>query len=411
MLSIRNIINSISPVEVEGVPVQETQQETFERVKKELFKHFVQFYPNQGYQTILCRYKGDKDKIDFTNPMVRSAKNMVFNLNAPYDCLMVAPHKAYEYDEFKSAHLNLEGVRVESFPDGTYIGMFYHPSQGKWMITTRSYVGGENSFRTNDRSFYELFGEAFTRTTGLTFETLNDEFNRDLTYSFVLQSPSILGVPRYVAPSLVLVEVRNRLNDFSLVDLNEIKPLFQERVWSISFPLIYQFDNWEQVDTFITNQPAQEQGLVFRYGEERSRVRNPEYLTAQKLLGNHSRIPDIYAQNKIDGTLSSFNETYPEMRTTIDKYDEVYRQLVNTTHNYYVAHHTRPADKRIDFSEIPKPIQTSIWNIHKQYLNSGTSRETRRQVKPNVVDSYFMGLTVIELGNVISYYEKYLQTF
>jgi hypothetical protein len=82
--------------------------------------------------------------------------------------------------------------------------------------------------------------------------------------------------------------------------------------------------------------------------------------------------------------------------------------MITEAHSYYIAHHTRPVGQKIIFSEIPRPLQTAVWNIHKQYMESGTSRETRRQVKPIVVENYFKNLTAVELGNVLSYWDSYL---
>jgi hypothetical protein len=64
----------------------------------------------------------------------------------------------------------------------------------------------------------------------------------------------------------------------------------------------------------------------------------------------------------------------------------------------------------MEFSEIPRPLQTAVWNLHKQYMESGTTRETRRQVKPIVVENYYKNLSAVELGNTLSYWDTYLST-
>ena len=50
-----------------------------------------------------------------------------------------------------------------------------------------------------------------------------------------------------------------------------------------------------------------------------------------------------------------------------------------------------------------------IIGIHKQYLESGSTSETRRQVKPNVVDAYYRNMTAIELANILTYWDKFVK--
>lgn len=385
----------------------ETAITFYDFVRNELRKKNIQIFTNQGKGTTLCRYKGDKSKMDWASELVRFSRSVVFDYET-HQTLMVSPPKSYLLEEFKVKHPTFEGVLVEGFPSGPMVNLFHHPSKG-WMISTRSYVGADNNFRSGEKSFHKLFNEALLKTTNLELEKLVDEFNKSLTYSFVLTHPDYFDVTRYANPSIVLVEVRNRGENHSLVNLSDIKSDFKGREWTINFPEQYTFATWDAVDEFIKTQPCQEQGLVFRFGEERAKVRNQEFLKARVLLGNHSKLIDIFAENLQNKTTNEFLEIFPEKMTEFEHYLEIYGLLIHQTHSYYIAHHTRPAGEKIEFSEIPRPIQTAIWNIHKQYLESGATRETRRQVKPLVVENYYKNLTAVELANVLSYWDIYLK--
>ena len=401
-LSFDNYLISFVP-SVEG----ETVIPFYDFVRNELRKKSVQFFTNQGKGTTLMRYKGDKSKMDWESELVRNARSIVFDYETR-ETLMVSPPKSLLLEDFKAKHPTFEGVLVEGFPSGPMVNLFHHPTKG-WTISTRSYVGADNTFRSGEKSFHTLFNEALLKTTTLELEKLADEFNKNLTYSFVLTHPDYFDVTRYANPSIVLVEVRNREQNHQLVNLSDIKVDFTGRGWTINFPEQYTFANWEAVDEFIKTQPCQEQGLVFRFGEERAKVRNQEFLKARVLLGNHSKLIDIFAENLQNKTTNDFLEIFPEKMTNFEHYLEIYGLLIHQTHSYYIAHHTRPAGEKIEFNEIPRPIQTAIWNIHKQYLSSGSTRETRRQVKPLVVENYYKNLTAVELANVLSYWDIYLK--
>ncbi len=394
-------INSFTPTDDCKTPMS-----YFEFVRNDLRKKNIHIFSNESEGTIIARFKGDREKIDFTDPLVIYNRSTVYDLET-HQTLMVGPPKSIEYEQFKLAHPTLEGVTVEDFPAGPMINLFHHPTKG-WKIATRSYVGGNNTFRSGSKSFRALFEEALLKTTGLTIETFGSKFDPTNTFSFVLTHPDYFDVTRYAEPSIVLVEVRDASNEHVRTELSLVKTYTESLGFTIKYPKQYTFASWDAVEEFIKTQPSQEQGLVFRFLEERSKLRNPEYVRAQKLLGNHTKLIDIFAENLQNRTVSEFLEVFPEKMKEFDHFSEIYRRLVLSTHSFYIAHHTRPAGQKIVFSEIPRPIQTAVWNLHKQYLESGTDRATRRQVKPIVVENFYKNLTSVDLANTLTYWDSYL---
>jgi hypothetical protein len=379
----------------------------FEFVRNDIRKKNLTIFSNLEKGTFLVRYKGDKDKMDWSDPFVRNSRSLIVD-NETHETLMVAPPKSYLYEEFKVHHPEITTVFVEDFPSGPMINLYNHPRKG-WQIATRSFVGAGNNFRCGDKSFAKLFEESLLKTTGLDFDEFVVNLDTANTFSFVLTHPDYFDVARYAEPSIVLVEVRDRTQNHMIVEISHVKEYFESKSWSIKFPKRHAFLSWYEMEEVIKTQPAQEQGYVFRFDNERTKLRNPDYLVSRNLLGNHTTMVDIFAENLQKKTSNDFLIHFPEKMKDFDHYTTLYQEIVSTTHAYYVAHNTRPAGQKIEFSEVPVPLKSSIWNIHRQYLDSGSSTETRRPVKMNVVELYFRTIPAIELATVLTYWDKYVQ--
>jgi hypothetical protein len=379
----------------------------FEFVRNDIRKKNLTIFSNLEKGTFLVRYKGDKDKMDWSDPFIRNSRSMIVD-NETHETLMIAPPKSYLYDEFKVHHPEITTVFVEDFPSGPMINLYNHPRKG-WQIATRSFVGATNNFRSGDKSFAKLFEEALLKTTGLTFDDFVVNLDVANTFSFVLTHPDYFDVARYAEPSIVLVEVRDRTQNHMIVEISHVKDYFESKSWTIKFPKRHSFLSWYVMEEFIKTQPAQEQGLVFRFDNERTKLRNPDFIVSRDLLGNHTNMVDIFAENLQKKSTNDFLIHFPEKMKDFDHYTTLYQEIVSTTHAYYVAHNTRPAGQKIEFSEVPVPLKSSIWNIHRQYLDSGSSTETRRPVKMNVVELYFRTIPSIELATVLTYWDKYVQ--
>jgi hypothetical protein len=379
----------------------------FEFVRNEIRKKNLTIFSNLDKGTFLVRYKGDKEKMDWSDPFIRNSRSLIVD-NETHETLMVAPPKSGLYDEFKVHHPEITTVFVEDFPSGPMINLYNHPRKG-WQIATRSFVGAGNNFRCGDKSFAKLFDEALLKTTGLSFDEFVVNLDTSNTFSFVLTHPDYFDVARYAEPSIFLVEVRDRTQNQMIVEISQVKEYFESKSWTIKFPKRHSYLSWHVMEEYIKTQPAQEQGLVVRFDNERAKIRNPDFIVSRDLLGNHTNMVDIFAENLQKKTTNDFLIHFPEKMKDFDHYTTLYQEIVSTTHAYYVAHNTRPAGQKIEFSEVPVPLKSSIWNIHRQYLESGTSTETRRPVKMNVVELYFRTITPIELATVLTYWDKYVQ--
>lgn len=378
-----------------------------EYLRNELRNKHISVFANQENETILCRYKGNKAEMDWNDSLISNGRSIIFDLQT-YETLMVAPIKSLMIDDFKSKYPTLESVLVEDFPSGPMINMYHHPRKG-WQIATRSYVGANNNFRSNEKSFATLFIEALKKTTNMTLDEFVVNLDTNNTFSFVLTHPEYFDVARYAEPSIILAEVRDRSQNHLIVGKEQVKEYFEAKGWTIKFPKVYTFASWDDVNKFISTQPSQEQGLEFSSGSERAKIRNPEFITSRKLLGNHSKLVDVFSENLQNKTVNDFLTYFPEKTNEFHHYITLYQEICGATHAFYIAHNTRPAGNKIEFSEIPRPIQTSVWNIHKQYLESGSNTESRRPVKPNIVDNYYRNLPSIELANVLTYWDNHIK--
>ena len=235
--------------ETGGESVPQHMTNFFEYVRNELRKKSIVVFSNQENETMLCRYKGDKEKMNWTDNLVRSARSLVFD-NETHETLMVSPVKSILIDEFKTAHPNVAEVIVEDFPSGPMVNLYYHPRKG-WQISTRSYVDGNNTFRSGEKTFRQLFEEALKKTTGLTIDEFGANLDPDNTFSFVVTHPGYFDVARYAEPSFVLVEVRIRTQDHMLVANEPVEDYFKSKDWNIKFPKRYPLGTWDEVDPFL----------------------------------------------------------------------------------------------------------------------------------------------------------------
>jgi hypothetical protein len=385
----------------------QSEQTFFEFARNALHDLGLNIYSNDEYGTWIVRYRGTKKGLDFDNEVVRYGRSLIADAKT-HETLMVAPPKSWMYEDFRKAHPNMSEVQVEDFPSGPMVNTFYHNGDGngneggKWMMSTRSYVGAENNFRST-KSFKTLFEECFKNATGLTFEQASQDLDKNLTYSWVVQHPDFLDVIRPTEPILYLVEVRDRQNGHLLYDLSKVESNFQQKGnWKIKFPKRRSFQTWDDVDKFVNEQPCDDQGLVFRYNQERAKVRNPEFINARLLLGNHSKTLEMYAENRQNGTMKEFLSYFPDFGVDFQGLEHYVEQLAVEIHGYYLAANTRPKQDRIDFrTEIPQSLQTICFNIHQDYWNSGTDSKSRKPVQLETVRKYIDKMPHIYLANMI----------
>jgi hypothetical protein len=379
---------------------QQPEQTFFEFARNELHKLGLNLYSDDKYNTWITRYRGTKKGLDFENSVVRYGRSLITD-GKTHETLMVAPPKSWAYEDFRKNHPDVSMVQVEDFPSGPMVNVFWH--DGKWVMSTRSYVGAENNFRST-KSFKTLFEECFKNATSLTFDQAVEQghFDQNLTYSWVLQHPDFLDVVRPHEAVLYLVEVRDRQKGHVLSDLSVISAVFQKNNWKIKFPKRHNFQTWDEVDTFVKEQACDDQGLVFRSDQERSKVRNPEFINARLLLGNHSKTLEMFAENRQNKTMKEFLAYFPEFGGDFHDLENYVEKLAVEIHSNYLATNTRPKADRIDFrKEIPVCLQTACFNIHQEYWNSGNDVKSRKPVHLETVRDYIDRMPHMFLANMI----------
>jgi len=385
---------------VEGeTPTESVPQQTFfDYAREQLRKLGLNLYSDDTRNTWLVKYRGDKKGLNFDEATVRYGRSLVAD-GTTHETLLVAPPKSWTYESFRQEHPDMADVQVEDFPSGPMVNVAFHGD--KWIKATRSYVGAQNKFRS-EKTFEVLFDEAFKQATGLEFDGLTDQLDQNLTYSWVLQHPEFLDVARPSEPTLNLVEVRDSKAGHQLVDLTSVEASFKEKNWKVKFPKHYNFKTWDEVDTFVGSQDCQAQGLVFRHQDQRSKVRNPSFICARNLLGNHSKTLEMFTENHQNKTIEDFLAYFPEFKSDFANLEDCVESLASEIHTNYRATNTRPKGDRIDFRrEIPKSLQTACFNIHQEYWSSGNDIKSRQPVYLSTVCDYINQMPHMDLANMI----------
>ena len=152
--------------------------ETHKDVCKELTLHGLIYKNIKDLGLYIVKY--NKNKADIEDPEIMKCRGLVCEMET---------NKIVGVPTFKSKQIEsvleneeFSNFKCEEFIDGTMINLFYYKG-GKydgWLISTRSTIGA-NCRWTSEKTFSELFNEAKS------FDY--EPFDKDYTYTFVLQHP------------------------------------------------------------------------------------------------------------------------------------------------------------------------------------------------------------------------------
>ena len=111
-----------------------------------------------------------------------------------------------------------------------------------------------------------------------------EKFEKDYTYTFVLRHPENRIVTRYDSADLVLVQVRDR-KTLQVCPNMIVKNILKERGVDITIPVIYNFTDLAQLTHYISQMNWEQQGVVIKYGNQRSKMRNEKYNYVKSMRG------------------------------------------------------------------------------------------------------------------------------
>ena len=262
-----------------------------------------------------------------------------------------------DYDEAKT---------YEPLLDGTMINMFYHNDD--WFISTRSNIGGKNSW-DGKKSFRELF-----------FEVNGTEWisnlNKDQCYSFVLSHEKNRNISIINYNQIFLVEsYRITENNFYKVNIDEM-----EEINGILFNFKITKEYIQNYNTYL---PFSIKGLTIKTEKERINWINPNFKYVESLKMNYNDKFLNYILLRQKRLLREYLIYFPEDSYLFDEYRNQYFVMKEALYNRYVSRYIR---KEITNKDIEFSLKPHLLKLHEYYKSTGI------KINSKVVSDYFHNL-------------------
>lgn len=326
----------------------------------------------------LIRYV--KGKSNMALPHVRAFRSVVWDTieNRP---VSVTSFKSAEGETLPTGAV--ENFHVEPFLDGVMIGLFYDKYSARWRIHTRSTLDANCRYYSQDKSFAQMFAEAFHLSQ---HETLN----KGESYTLVLQHPENRVVVPIQGPPRAL------LTDVALLSASGAVTFAPS-----TFPSVI---SWDAVRAQLADLNARfgykVQGLVVKNNVtgERYKVRTPEYNRIRNMRGDSARRDFLWLSNWQKGTLRDYLTFFPEERAETDAIISRWKQATNTVfHLYTDVFKARSLPK----TGIPPKYRPLVYGLHSMYLD--TLKPSNQSVAWRTVLEYMNSRDVAQMLFVINW--------
>jgi hypothetical protein len=314
---------------------------------------------------------------------------------------MFSPPKSINYDIFYNTYNNVQNkCKVEEIIEGTMINLFY--INNKWEISTKTTIGGNNSFFKNfdsqihnvtkQKTFREMFIES-CKEVNLDLSLLNKDYN----YSFVMQHNENRIVKPIYSIYLYLIKVYKINNSEKVIYEIDIK---NDKLYntlssstSIKFPTEYisgelTFD--ELYNTYGSNNTRFDCLGVMIYSPDghRTKIRNPVYEEIKQLRGNQPKLQYHYLTLKKSKNIKKYLYYFQEHEDLFTIYKlQIYNYTIKL-YEYYISCHIKKEKK---LSEIPNNYKNGVYILHKKYIEQ--YYQLKKSISFNDVNDYFNNLT------------------
>lgn len=345
----------------------------------------------QGSNLTLVKY--NRDNTDMSVDFVRQFRGLVFR-NSDLKILCFPPEKSFISDEFlRVVGDDWVNVRCEEYEDGTMINVYYDDNSSQWIISTRSRIGAKCSWLC-DETFDTLFRDA---SQDMDLNMLD----KTVCYTFVLGHPKTRIVVKHKRPFVCLVSAR-RVGDSNYEDvpLEEIRDNLLEKNINVKLPKIYNFASFEEVKDYVSKQSAMSQGIMLKYKNIRTKLRNKEYNYIKSLKGNTPYLINLYLELRKARNVSNYLKYFPEHKALFNNFREDIHQITYRIYNWYVNVHIK---KYFDKEAIPYQYKPHCQKLHNNFKDS-VRRNQKKRVSLNTVISYVNQLPIYSLIFIRNYY-------
>lgn len=222
---------------------------------------------------------------DFSNPIVREARGIIFKLGAWNNPVCWAFNKFFNYGESHAEQLDWSTAFVTEKIDGSLIKMWWD-WDGGWHISTNSVIDAANATIADVRvsNFKEYFYKALSN-----HYPHQDFFNLldpDLTYIFELVGPYNRVVVEYDKPELFFLGARNKFTG-EVLYCSEANRDYLE-LCAISLPKQYPLNSLADCINLANTYSWDQEGFVAADGSgHRVKIKSPAYVRAHFARNNN----------------------------------------------------------------------------------------------------------------------------
>ena len=366
-------------------------------------------------------YNYDRKFICDDNDRLRLCKSLVYDNQ---ELLSVAPPKSISYKKFTQMfEFNNENIEISQLIEGTMINMFYNHNSDKWIISSRSAIGGQYFYFRNQYyqdkynqcrqiSFYDMFMEALQAGES---EELNDLtimklFDKKYTYSFVLQHPdNHIVVPieraKLYLVSIHKIEIENNTTICKNIDKSKFSEFEFVNVMSgiIDVPELYtdanSYDDAIEKYSSIHTTPN-DVGIVFYHKKMgvRTKYLCDRYETMKMLRGNNPNIQFQYICLRRTNKVDEFLNYFPRYKKLFYKFYSQYRDFMKNVHTSYINCYIKKTGNRISNKYMPH-----IYRIHQECFVPYMLKGEKKIIKIDDVYKYFDTRNVGEILYALNY--------
>lgn len=346
---------------------------------KFLLERGILYTLDENLGLMIIRYNREHPNCDFNDAFTRFCRGMILDSELNIVCFPPEKHTPMAelvYDSFQNLH-------IEDFIDGTMINVFNH--QDKWHLATRSKIGANGSWFSK-KNFSEMFREA---QGNLDFE----KFEKNYTYTFVLRHPENRIVTQYETADLVLVQVRN-METLQIENTELVKNVLQQSGVDILTPVSYHFTDMTQLNAYLSQMHWQQQGVVIKIGNHRSKLRNDKYERVKSMKSNTPQKLYCYLELKQNKMIKEYLQYFPEFESDFNQYWKQLSDMTRLLHQTYMNYRVK---KLIGPESVPYELRPLIYELHGHHIKSSI------KITPDFVNSYFYSLPIKKIIFVLNY--------
>lgn len=326
----------------------------------------------------IYRYNKDQTPISQYGDVKHYRSLVVDASKEPEVLVCPSPVRSMSLKDF-SHSVDNANIFYEEIIDGVMINLFFDKEENKWLMATRSEVGGKNKFYldTSAKTFGELFADG-CRACELDLDTSKCLLPQQYQYSFVLEHPEHRIVRPVAEPRLYLIEAYEILDpvkkDVRTININDkSEPIYREleKISKLRYPRMLSYKSPEDLERVLKQgkHPYHFAGVMAKdyQNSRRMKVRNPVYEDVKQLRGNHSKKQYLYLTLRQNGNLSTYLKYYPEDGDVFQKYRAQLHEFTDKCYNFYVECFIK---KKQHVNEYPEQYKMVMTQLHTMYLKN-----------------------------------------